>query len=270
VDHATTSSSGSGSAVVVVERQGSSGVVLVRMNRPSALNALGTQLVRQVVTTLQDLDKDPAVRCIVLTGSDRAFAAGADIKEMSTKTMVEMGHPDHFINVLPQAALLKKPLVGAVNGYALGGGCELAMMCDILIAGENAQFGQPEVKLGTIPGIGGTQRLTRAIGKAKAMDMVLTGKTINAAEAERTGLVSRVVPVEKTLATALEVAHSIAGYSKPVVEMAKDCVNRAYESSLAEGLNYERHLFHAAFATEDQKEGMKAFMEKRKASWLDK
>lgn len=257
-------------SVVLVERQGSSGVVIVRMNRPTALNALGTQLVREVMATLKALDRDSSVRCIVLTGSDRAFAAGADIKEMSTKTMVEMSHPDHFINVIGQAALLKKPLVGAVNGYALGGGCELAMMCDILIAGENAQFGQPEVKVGTIPGIGGTQRLTRAIGKSKAMEMVLTGKNISAAEAERMGLVSRVVPVDKTLATAIEVAQTIAGHSMPIVEMAKDCVNRAYESSLTEGINYERHLFYASFATEDQKEGMKAFAEKRKASWHDK
>ncbi|ELR22080.1 enoyl-CoA hydratase, putative [Acanthamoeba castellanii str. Neff] len=259
--HGVAADAPSTTSVVLVERQGSSGVVI---------------LVREVMATLKALDRDSSVRCIVLTGSDRAFAAGADIKEMSTKTMVEMSHPDHFINVIGQAALLKKPLVGAVNGYALGGGCELAMMCDILIAGENAQFGQPEVKVGTIPGIGGTQRLTRAIGKSKAMEMVLTGKNISAAEAERMGLVSRVVPVDKTLATAIEVAQTIAGHSMPIVEMAKDCVNRAYESSLTEGINYERHLFYASFATvlcpfpEDQKEGMKAFAEKRKASWHDK
>jgi enoyl-CoA hydratase/carnithine racemase len=215
---------------------------------------------------LNQLDKDPEIGCIVLTGSEKAFAAGADIKEMKDKEYPET----YMIDMLSQwdsVSRIRKPIVGAVNGYALGGGCELAMMCDILIAGKNAKFGQPEINLGTIPGMGGSQRLTKAIGKSRAMEMVLTGEMMDADEAAAKGLVSRVYPTENLVEEALKMARKIASQSKPIAIMAKECVNQAFESSLHEGLRYERRVFHATFATKDRKEGMTAFAEKRKANW---
>jgi len=236
-------------------------VALVTLNRPKALNALCDELINELVDALQKFDKDDSVGAIVLTGNDKAFAAGADIKEMSTKTFAEVYSQNMFSNTdaIPK---IRKPIIAAVNGYALGGGCELAMMCDFIIAGDKAQFGQPEIKLGTIPGIGGTQRLTRAIGKAKAMELTLTGNFISAQEAEKAGLVSRVVPAEELVQNALDTAKKIASYSRPIVAMAKESVNQAFETSLAEGLHFERRVFHSTFATHDQKEGMRAFLVK--------
>jgi len=236
-------------------------VGLVTLNRPKALNALCDQLITELVDALQKFDKDDSVGAIVLTGNEKAFAAGADIKEMSSKSFAEVygqnmfGHSDAITKI-------RKPIIAAVNGYALGGGCELAMMCDIIIAGDKAQFGQPEIKLGTIPGIGGTQRLTRAIGKSKAMELILTADFISAQEAERAGLVSRVVPAEQLLQNALATAAKIASYSRPIVAMAKETVNQSYETTLQEGLLFERRVFHSTFATHDQKEGMRAFLVK--------
>ncbi|KAL6062251.1 putative enoyl-CoA hydratase, mitochondrial [Balamuthia mandrillaris] len=245
-------------------------VALVTLQRPKALNALCQQLVEELLAVLRALDAEPNVRAIVLTGSNKAFAAGADIKEMADKTVAQMNQPGHFTSLLAEVAATRKPIIAAVNGYALGGGCELAMACDIIVAGSGARFGQPEIKLGTIPGIGGTQRLTRAIGKAKAMDMVLTGQFLTAEEAERAGLVSKVVPDEQTVSVAIEKAKLIAAQSKPIVAMAKEAVNRAEETSLSEGLLFERRLFYSTFGTEDQKEGMAAFVDKRKPHWKDK
>jgi len=236
-------------------------VALVTLNRPKALNALCDELITELVDALQKFDKDDSVGAIVLTGSDKAFAAGADIKEMSTKTFAEVYGQNMFssADAIPK---IRKPIIAAVNGYALGGGCELAMMCDIIIAGDKAQFGQPEIKLGTIPGIGGTQRLTRAIGKSKAMELILTGNFISATDAERAGLVSRVVPAEELVQNALATAAKIASFSRPIVAMAKETVNQAFESSLEEGIHFERRVFHSTFATHDQKEGMRAFLVK--------
>ncbi len=252
---------------VLLERRGR--VALVQLNRPKALNALNSQLMDEVTRLLTELDTDPGVGAIVLTGSDRAFAAGADIKEMQTKTFAEVFSGNLFA---PWDSLsrLRTPLIAAVAGYALGGGCELAMLCDVLLAADTAVFGQPEVKLGVIPGIGGSQRLTRAVGKAKAMELCLTGRTMDAAEAERSGLVARVVPAADLLADAMKTAETIAAMSLPIVMMTKESVNRAYETTLAEGVLFERRTFHSMFALEDQKEGMAAFVEKRKPTFKHK
>ncbi|WP_037675826.1 enoyl-CoA hydratase-related protein [Streptomyces griseus] len=243
-----------------IERDG--GVVTVRLHRPHVLNALSCELLDELLDTLRPLDTDPEVGCFVVTGSEKVFAAGADIKEMSGRTAAEMAAEDYFA-AWQDFTALRTPKIAAVNGYALGGGCELAMMCDLVIAGESAVFGQPEIKLGVIPGIGGTQRLTRLVGKAKAMDLILTGRTMDAREAEASGLVSRVVPDERVLPEALEAAATIASYGRAAVTAARECVDRALETGLRDGILYERRVFHALFATEDQKEGMTAFMEKR-------
>ncbi|MBC7301619.1 MAG: enoyl-CoA hydratase [Nocardia sp.] len=234
----------------------------ITLNRPKALNALNTQVLDDIVVALGELGRDDEVGAVVITGSAKAFAAGADIKEMAPKSYVDMFMDDFFAR-WDLLAQFRKPTVAAVAGYALGGGCELAMLCDILIAADTAQFGQPEIKLGVIPGIGGSQRLTRAVGKAKAMDMVLTGRTIGAEEAERAGLVSRVVGAEDLLDVAAEVAETIAAKSLPVTMIAKEAVNRSFETTLAEGIRFERRVFHSLFAIEDQKEGMNAFVDKR-------
>ena len=245
---------------VLLERRGR--VALVQLNRPKALNALNSRLMDEVTELLAELDTDPGIGAIILTGSERAFAAGADIKEMQSKTFAEVFTGDLFA---PWDSLsrLRTPTIAAVAGYALGGGCELAMLCDVLLAADTAVFGQPEVKLGVIPGIGGSQRLTRAVGKAKAMEMCLTGRTMDAAEAERAGLVSRIVPAAQLLDEAWSVAGTIAGMSKPVTAMVKEVVDKAFETTLTEGVAFERRIFHAAFALDDQTEGMAAFVEKR-------
>ena len=240
------------------------GVTLVRLNRPEALNALNSQLLGELSAALDVAEADEAVRCVVLTGSERAFAAGADIKEMSTKTYAEMFKQDFFGASARRIEQFRKPIVAAVAGYALGGGCELAMLCDFIIAAETARFGQPEINLGVAPGIGGTQRLTRFVGKSKAMEMILTGRMMDAAEAERAGLVSRVVPADKLVEEALAAAAKIAGQSPLAVMMNKELVETAYETTLAAGVAVERRLFHSLFAFDDQKEGMAAFVEKRK------
>jgi len=234
----------------------------ITLNRPEALNALNSLVMVEVTGAAAELDADPGIGAIIITGSAKAFAAGADIKEMATLSFSEVFEADFFA-AWSRLAAVRTPLIAAVAGYALGGGCELAMMCDVLIAADTAKFGQPEIKLGVLPGMGGSQRLTRAIGKAKAMDMILTGRTIDAAEAERSGLVSRVVPAGNLLTEATAVATAISQMSRSASRMAKEAVNRAFESSLAEGLIYERRLFHSAFATDDQSEGMAAFSEKR-------
>jgi enoyl-CoA hydratase len=245
---------------ILVERRERVG--LLTLNRPRSLNALNTLLASEVIAALKAFDTDDNVGAVVIAGSPRAFAAGADIAEMADKSFVDLQTHDVFAvwQELPQ---MKKPVIAAVSGYALGGGCELAMMCDFIIAAEDAQFGQPEIKLGILPGIGGSQRLTRAVGKALAMDLILTGRTLGAAEAKAAGLVARVVPSAALLQTALEAAHTIAGYNAPAVRLAKEAVNRAQEVFLAEGILHERRLFQAAFATEGQKEGMHAFLAKR-------
>ncbi|KAB1073688.1 enoyl-CoA hydratase [Methylobacterium planeticum] len=241
-------------------------VLLITLNRPKALNALNGQLTEELIAAVQQADADPEIGCIVITGSAKAFAAGADIKEMQSATYAEMYAGDRF-SAWDRFAALRIPTIAAVAGYALGGGCELAMMCDIILAADDAVFGQPEIKLGVMPGIGGSQRLTRAIGKAKAMEMCLTGRTMDATEAERAGLVARVVPAEGLLDDALRTAETIAGMSKPIAMMTKEAVNRAYETTLTEGVRFERRVFHAMFATADQKEGMAAFVEKRPAKF---
>jgi enoyl-CoA hydratase len=245
---------------LLVEQRGRVG--LITLNRPKALNALNAQLADELNAVLAVFDVDDEIGCSVIIGSDKAFAAGADIKEMVDKTYPQALLED-FIAVWDGFARLRKPVIAAVGGFALGGGCELAMLCDLIIAGDNARFGQPEIRLGVVPGIGGTQRLVRAIGKAKAMEMVLTGRMMDAAEAERAGLVARVVPAADLLAEALKTAEAIAAMPLPAVLAAKDCVDRAYELTLAEGVRYERRAFYALFASEDQKEGMAAFIEKR-------
>ena len=245
-------------------------IALVRLNRPEAMNALNGQLLGELADALDALDADDKVRCIVLTGSEKAFAAGADIKEMAQKTFVDVSTQDLFGADIDRIARIRKPLIAAVSGYALGGGCELAMMCDFIIAAENAMFGQPEIDLGVVAGIGGTQRLTRFVGKSKAMDMNLTGRFMDAAEAERSGLVSRVVPTDKLMDEARAAAGKIADKSLIAARVAKEAVNRAYETTLREGLLFERRLFHSLFATEDQKEGMSAFLEKREAQFRDR
>jgi enoyl-CoA hydratase len=251
-----------GFATIQVERRDRVG--LVTLDRPEALNALNNQVLDEVTGACAELDRDPGVGCIVLTGSERAFAAGADIKEMAPRSYQDMYGEDYFAG-WDALTRVRTPLVAAVAGHALGGGCELAMLCDTIIAADTARFGQPEVRLGVMPGIGGTQRLARAVGKAKAMDLCLTGRTMDAAEAERSGLVARVVPAADLLDEALGMAATIASMSKPVTMMIAEAVDRAYETTLAEGVRFERRVFHALFATDDQKEGMAAFTEKRPA-----
>jgi len=245
---------------LIVETRGKVGII--RLNRPQALNALNSVVVTELSGAIDGFETDPLVACMIITGTDKVFAAGADIKEMAHKSYMDAFFSD-FTAQWDHAARARKPIIAAVAGYALGGGCELAMQCDFIIAADNAKFGQPEIKLGVIPGIGGTQRLTRAVGKAKAMDLILTGRMMDAAEAERAGLVARVVPVANLMEEACNAAEAIAGMSMPSVMMAKECINRAFETSLSEGIRFERRLFHSLFSTEDQKEGMAAFMEKR-------
>ena len=245
-------------------------VATIKLNRPDALNALNSHLLGELSEALADADKNDKVRCIIITGSQKAFAAGADIKEMSEKSYVDMFMSDFFGGEGKAITSTRKPVIAAVAGYALGGGCELAMMCDFIIAADTAKFGQPEINLGVIAGLGGTQRLTRYIGKSKAMDMNLTGRFMDAEEAERAGLVSRVVPAKQLMEEAKSAAEKIAEKSLISSIAAKEAVNRAYETTLAEGLLYERRLFHSLFSTEDQKEGMAAFMEKRTAQFRDK
>jgi enoyl-CoA hydratase/carnithine racemase len=253
---------------ILVTTDGAVGVIT--LNRPKALNALNAELLKELVAALEEWDRGDDVRCIVLTGSDRAFAAGADIKEMAPQSYMEMFKSNFFAEANDRIANTRKPIIAAVAGWALGGGCELAMLCDFIIAADTAKFGQPEITLGVMPGIGGTQRLTRFVGKSKAMEMCLTGRNMDAAEAERAGLVSRVVPAADLLPEAMKAAHKIAEQSTPIVIMTKETVNRAYETTLAEGIRFERRVFHAMFATEDQKEGMAAFSEKRKPAFKDK
>jgi len=240
------------------------GVTLIRLNRPEALNALNSHLLAELSQALDAAEADDGVRCLILTGSDRAFAAGADIKEMSDKSYADMFKTDFFGAAARRIEQFRKPIIAAVAGYALGGGCELAMLCDFIIAAETAKFGQPEINLGVAPGIGGTQRLTRAVGKSKAMEMILTGRMMDAAEAERGGLVSRVVPADKLMEEAQAAAAKIAGQSPLAVMMNKELVEAAFETTLSAGVTLERRLFHSLFAFDDQKEGMAAFIEKRK------
>lgn len=247
-------------STIVAKQDGRVGIIT--LNRPEALNALNVRLGTEVLAAARSFDADSGIGAIIITGSDRAFAAGADIKEMAPRSYMEMYTADWFSG-WDDLARLRTPLIAAVAGHALGGGCELAMICDFIIAADNAKFGQPEIKLGVIPGMGGSQRLARAIGKAKAMEMVLTGRTMGAEEAERAGLVARVVPVAGLMEDALATAAAIAGMSKPIALMAKEAVNAAYEMSLAEGVHFERRLNHSCWATDDQKEGMAAFIEKR-------
>jgi enoyl-CoA hydratase len=252
---------------ILVETHGAAG--LIRINRPDALNALNSTVIREISHALDIFGQDDAIGAVVLTGSDKAFAAGADVKEMRDLTFPS-AYLDDFITAWDAIPLHRKPLIAAVSGFALGGGCELAMMCDFILASDTAKFGQPEIRLGIMPGAGGSQRLTRAVGKAKAMDMCLTGRMMDAAEAERTGLVSRIVPVAELVEDAIKTAQLIAGFSRQSVLMTKESVNRAFETSLAEGVRFERRLFQSLFATEDQKEGMAAFIEKRPASFKNR
>jgi enoyl-CoA hydratase len=245
---------------IIVERRGRVGIV--RLNRPQALNALNATLRNELLGAVEAFDADAEVGCILITGSDKAFAAGADIKEMADKSYIDIFRADYAADY-ERLTRVRKPVIAAVAGFALGGGCELAMMCDFIIAADNAKFGQPEIKLGIIPGIGGTQRLARAVGKAKAMDLILTGRMMDAAEAERSGLVARVVPAARLMEEALKVAETIAAMSQPSLLAAKEAVNRSFETSLAEGVRFERRVFHALFATKDRKEGMAAFIDKR-------
>jgi enoyl-CoA hydratase len=245
---------------IIVERRGRVGVI--RLNRPQALNALNAALMNELLDAAETLDADADVGCILITGSDKAFAAGSDIKEMADKSYIDIFRTDYTADY-ERLTRVRKPVIATVAGFALGGGCELAMMCDFIIAADNAKFGQPEIKLGVIPGIGGTQRLTRAVGKAKAMDLILTGRMMDAAEAERSGLVARVVPAASLMEEAMKVAETIAALSQPSLLAAKEAVNRSFETPLSEGVRFERRAFHALFATKDRKEGMAAFVEKR-------
>jgi len=245
---------------IIVETRGRVG--LIRLNRPQALNALNAALMRELAAAVDAFEADDGIGCMIITGSDKAFAAGADIKEMADKNFADVFSAD-FTAAWHRLAQARKPIVAAVAGFALGGGCELAQQCDIVIAADNAKFGQPEIKLGIIPGIGGTQRLTHAVGKAKAMDLILTGRMMDAAEAERSGLVARIVPLSGLFDEALKVAETIASMSLPSMLAAKEAVNRAFETAQSEGIRFERRIFHSLFATRDQKEGMTAFIEKR-------
>jgi enoyl-CoA hydratase len=253
---------------IVVETRGPVG--LIRLNRPQALNALNAALMDEVSAAVDAFEADDAIGCLVVTGSEKAFAAGADIKEMQSKTYMDVYKEDFITRNWERVARCRKPVIAAVAGYALGGGCELAMMCDFILAADNAKFGQPEINLGTIPGAGGTQRLTRFVGKSKAMEMCLTARMMDAEEAERSGLVSRIVPKDQLLDEAIKVATKIAELSRPAVMIAKESVNRAYETTLAEGVRFERRIFHSTFSTLDQKEGMQAFIDKRKPSFQHK
>jgi enoyl-CoA hydratase len=245
-------------------------VGMIRLNRPKALNALCQELTEEMGEALKIFENDEAIGAIIITGSEKAFAAGADIKEMQSRTYMDVYKSDFITATWEEPARCRKPVIAAVAGFALGGGCELAMMCDFIICADNAKFGQPEINLGTIPGAGGTQRLTRFVGKSKAMDMCLTGRMMNAEEAERSGLVSRIVPLEDLEKEALKAAANIAAKSLPAVMMAKESVNKAYETTLREGIMFERRVFHSTFATEDQKEGMAAFAEKRSPSFKNR
>jgi enoyl-CoA hydratase len=253
---------------VIVEKKGPVGII--RLNRPQALNALCAGLIEDLGRALDEMEADEAIGCVVITGSEKAFAAGADIKEMQSRSYMDVYLADFITKGWEHVTKCRKPIVAAVAGFALGGGCEMAMMCDTIIAADTAKFGQPEIKLGTIPGSGGTQRLPRFVGKAKAMDLCLTGRMMDAAEAERCGLVSRLVPAAQLMDEAVKMAESIAAMSRPIAMMAKECVNRAVETTLAEGIRFERRVFHATFATEDQKEGMAAFTEKRKPGFKNR
>ena len=252
---------------ILTERRGKVG--LITLNRPEALNALNSQLIGELSQAIDEFEADDGVGCMVITGSSKAFAAGADIKEMQDKTFIE-AYKENFISSWERLSYARKPVIAAVGGYALGGGCEVAMMCDFIIAADNAKFGQPEITLGIIPGAGGTQRLTRLIGKSKAMDMILTGRMMDAEEAERSGLVSRVVPADVLLDEAMKAADKIADFSLLATMVAKEAVDTALETTLAEGVHFERRIFHALFATEDQKEGMAAFAEKRSANFRNR
>jgi len=253
---------------ILLEKHGK--VTLIRLNRPKALNALSPDLTRELADALDKLESDDDVAAVVLTGSDKAFAAGADIKVMKDWSYMDVYKSDFITGTWERITKFRKPTIAAVAGYALGGGCELAMMCDFIIAADTAKFGQPEITIGTIPGAGGTQRLTRFVGKSKAMEMVLTGRMMDAQEAERSGLVSRVVPADQLINDAITTAQKIASMSLPIVMMAKDSVDRSYEVSLNEGVHFERRLFHSTFATEDQKEGMNAFADKRKPNFQNR
>ena len=252
---------------ILAETRGKVG--LITLNRPKALNALNTTVLGEVVAALQAFEADAAIGAIVLTGSEKAFAAGADIKEMQPRSYVDM-YMDDFFAGWEALSRIRKPIVAAVSGYALGGGCELAMMCDFIIAADNAKFGQPEITLGVMPGMGGSQRLTRVVGKAKAMDMCLTGRMMGAEEAERAGLVSRIVPAGDLIEEAIKAADKIASFSLPAVMMTKEAVNRSYETFLSEGLRFERRVFHSMFALDDQKEGMTAFLDKRSPNFRNR
>ena len=252
---------------ILIETRGKVG--LLTLNRPQALNALNSALMAEVNEVLDAWEADDSIGCIVITGSEKAFAAGADIKEMQSKTYMEVYRED-FIGPWHRVSRCRKPVIAAVAGFALGGGCELAMMCDFIIAADTAKFGQPEIKLGVMPGAGGTQRLARSIGKSKAMDLCLTGRMMDAAEAERCGLVSRIVPAADLIGEAVKAAETVAGMSLPAVMMTKESVNRSYETTLTEGIRFEQRVFHAMFATEDQKEGMAAFAEKRKPAFKNR
>ncbi len=253
---------------IIAEPRGAVG--FIRLNRPDALNALNSGLMTELKAALDGFEADDAIGAILITGSDKAFAAGADIKEMKDKTFVDCYLEDFITTTWERIPTCRKPVIAAVAGFALGGGCEVAMMCDFIIAADNARFGQPEITIATIPGAGGSQRLTRAIGKAKAMDMCLTGRMMDAAEAERAGLVSRVVPLADLEAEAMKAAEKIAAMSRPALMMAKEMVNRAFETTLSEGIRFERRMFHATFGTADQKEGMSAFAEKRKPQYKNR
>ena len=253
---------------ILVETRGRVGVIT--LNRPQALNALCAALIDELAEALDTLEADDGIGCILLTGSEKAFAAGADIKEMMDSTYMDVYGADFITKGWERLSQTRKPVIAAVAGYALGGGCEIAMMCDMIIAADTAKFGQPEITLGTIPGSGGTQRLTRFVGKSKAMDLCLTGRMMEAEEAERCGLVARLVPADKLMEEAMGAAEKIAGLSRPVVMMAKEAVNRSFETTMSEGIKFERRVFHATFATEDQKEGMRAFAEKRKPVWKNR
>jgi len=253
---------------ILLEKKGKTG--LITLNRPKALNALCQALMDEMTVAIEELENDSGIAVIVITGSEKAFAAGADIKEMAPKTFMDVYKEDFITRNWERITKARKPVIAAVAGYCLGGGCELAMMCDFIIAADTAKFSQPEITIGTIPGAGGTQRLTRAVGKAKAMELVLTGRMMDAQEAEAAGLVARIVPAAALLAEVLKVAEKIASHSLPALMMAKESVNRAFETTLAEGLRFERRMFHATFASEDQKEGMSAFAEKRAPAFKDR
>jgi enoyl-CoA hydratase len=252
---------------ILVETKGKVGII--RLNRPQALNALSSALLKEFFAAVAAFEQDAGISCMIVTGSEKAFAAGADIKEMADQTYMDVFMAD-FCADRDLTEKARKPIIAAVAGFALGGGCEIAMMCDFIIAADNAKFGQPEIKLGVIPGMGGTQRLTRAVGKAKAMDLILTGRMMDAAEAERAGLVARVVPLASLMDEAMKAAETIAAMSLPSVMTAKDAINRAFETTQAEGIRFERRTFHALFATQDQREGMMAFVEKRPAKFENK